>query len=520
MTRKLHALPLVLLPILSMSAMAQDAHRGTDPIAILTHITTLAAPQMEGRMTGDPGNVRAAHYIAGIFRQAGLRPVGTARELDAKAIPDGTGYYQPFSVPWGVRRGRNVALSATLAGKLVRYHLGHDFDVTDASHGGSAKGKMVFVGYGLDTIDPDRDDFVGQDIHGKVALVLAGVPANTDGQRLRLYGSIRRKALAAQERGASALLVVLGPGEKPTIDVSTRAIDCRLPVLVVRREIADTWMQASGHSIAQMEKELAAGPCAFATGVTVDVSADVVPAPRTTANIVGFLPGSDPALKGEVVVIGGHMDHIGRGVFASMANRPGEVHPGADDNASGTAGVLALAEHFAAQRIHPKRSLLFICFSGEELGLLGSAQYVATPIIPLDHTVAMLNMDMIGRMVRDKLAVLGTGSSTVWRRMLDEMAPPRYLILQYTDFAGGGSDHESFSAKGIPVLFFFTGLHPDYHRPTDTADKIAFLDEARVVDLVADVAERVADTPTRPQPVIQPATGAGGPVAPNRPSKP
>ena len=214
-----------------------------------------------------------------------------------------------------------------------------------------------------------------------------------------------------------------------------------------------------------------------------------------------MVEGSDSTLKSEYIVIGGHMDHLGMGGPFSLAKDHAKaIHHGADDNASGAIGVVQLATYFgslpANQR--PKRSLIFICFSGEELGLLGSDFYVKHPIIPLAQTPAMLNMDMIGRMVGTKLTIIGTGTATEWNPLLDNLNKSSSFEISRSENGFGGSDHQSFYNAGLPVLFFFTNLHADYHTPTDTIEKINTEGEARVLTLVANATRRIADMPSRP----------------------
>jgi hypothetical protein len=238
-------------------------------------------------------------------------------------------------------------------------------------------------------------------------------------------------------------------------------------------------------------------------GATVSLQSDVTKERKLTANVVGFLAGSDPQRKEEVVVIGAHYDHLGRLSEAeadrveflrgsSRAPNSRAPHRGADDNASGTAGVLEIAQQLAAQRRQLKRSVLFIAFSGEEMGLLGSKHFVENPTVPLKNIVAMLNMDMIGRLKDDKLTVLGVGTSPTWKDVVNGANHPLNLQLQFNDQGPGPSDQTSFYNKDIPVLHFYTGAHSDYHKPSDEAHKINADGAQRVVTLVARVTMKLA----------------------------
>jgi Zn-dependent M28 family amino/carboxypeptidase len=216
----------------------------------------------------------------------------------------------------------------------------------------------------------------------------------------------------------------------------------------------------------------------------VTLTTDVMRVDVAAHNVVAVIEGSDPVLKDESIIIGAHYDHLGRGGEGSLAAREGEIHHGADDNASGTAGVLELARIFSTQRPKLKRTLVFIAFSGEEEGLLGSNYYVNHPLMPLDKTVAMINMDMIGRMKDRKLVIGGVGTAKEWRGLITTGANNAFELTMNED-GYGPSDHSSFYSKQIPVLFFWTGTHTDYHKPSDTFEKINYADEARILSLVA-----------------------------------
>src|SRR5205823_3892916 len=217
---------------------------------------------------------------------------------------------------------------------------------------------------------------------------------------------------------------------------------------------------------------------------------------KTVHNVVGYLPGE----TSEYIVIGAHYDHLGLGEQFSMApSLAGTVHPGADDNASGSSGVIELARRMGSEP-KPKRGVLFMTFAGEELGLLGSSYYVNHPELPLDKAVAMINMDMIGRVREGKVYIGGAGTGTTLRATLDQVVPKYKLKVDFSDTTGyGSSDHTSFTTKQVPVLFFFSGLHSDYHKPSDTWDKIDAPDAARLLQMVAEVSDRLREDDTRPQ---------------------
>lgn len=431
-------LSLALVLALGAGASAQTFN----PERVKAHVSFLASDALAGRGSGTRGNEQAAKYIAEHFHKVGLKPLGS-----------GKSYLQPFTFPAGVVKGKNNRLQVDGFG---RYASGEVFEPSPLSTSGTASGELIFVGEGLE---------YSTDVKGKVALAVA------TGE-----GGVRKKAIVARDKGAVALLVIAAD------DAALRftegdGTDAGLPILMVRKSAADAWQGRPG--------------------VKVTLSTEVVKQSKRSANILGLLEGTDLALKDEIVVIGAHMDHLGMGGPHSLAeSKAPAIHHGADDNASGTAGVLELAAYFAQHR--PKRSLLFMCFSGEELGLLGSAHYVKNPLVPLAKTVAMLNMDMIGRQEGDKLIVSGSGTSPAWNPLLDAVNTEPKFAMARSESGFGASDQQSFYTAKVPVLFFFTGLHADYHKPSDTSDKINYPGEARVLSLVARAAQRIADEPSRP----------------------
>jgi Zn-dependent M28 family amino/carboxypeptidase len=270
----------------------------------------------------------------------------------------------------------------------------------------------------------------------------------------------------------------------------------------------------------------------------ISITTDLVRREAAAANVIGILEGSDPMLKNETIVIGAHYDHLGHGGAGSLAPKEGEVHHGADDNASGVAGVLELARIFAAQKPRPRRSIVFATFSGEEEGLLGSNYYVNHPIVPLANTIAMINMDMIGRMKNKSLTVGGMGTASEWAALVENANlmqgmtvtaaqgnspagspvagsgmpivvaangqpivhsdPAKQFTLTLNADGYGPSDHSSFYSKQVPVLFFWTGTHDDYHKPSDTADKINYEDESRILGVVAKIVRSIDAGAKRP----------------------
>ena len=400
-------------------------------------VAALAAPDMEGRRSGTPGGDRAARRIAEWLEAAGLRPGGA----------HGT-YFQPFVIDRAARLGTANALEI-LSPAPRRLEVDRDFAPHGGSPSGEVTGEVVFAGHGGTGAYGSRDDWAGVDVHGKIVLVLDGP---SDGGRVTRL----EKLLAAKRRGAAALLVV---GDTlPSLD--TTAAGVGLVSATISREAAAT----------------------FAPGARARLRVDLAYEERRGVNVVGILPGTDRALAAEAVVVGAHYDHLGW--------EDGVVHPGADDNASGTAVVVGLARAFASAGGAP-RTLVFALFGGEELGLLGSGDYVRRPAVALAETVAMLNFDMVGRLRDDRLIVRGADSGGGLVEVL-EAAARGGVTLDVRGSPYGPSDHTRFYEARVPAVLFTTGGHHDYHRPTDTADRIDAPGMARVAAVALRTLERLA----------------------------
>ncbi len=264
-------------------------------------------------------------------------------------------------------------------------------------------------------------------------------------------------------------------------------------LLQVTNAVADSWFQAAGKSLPDVQQQINSSgkPASFAfpEALQLSLKIDIEAVHARVNNVVAYLPGK----TSEYVIVGAHYDHLGRGDSNSLApSQIGQIHPGADDNASGTAGVLELARLFAPLKGKLDRGILFMNFSGEELGLLGSAEWVKDPTLPLDKCVAMLNMDMIGRIRDNKIYIGGVGTGSTFKAILEQAQKKSSFKIEYSAGGYSSSDHTSFVARKIPVLFFFSGLHADYHKPSDTADKINAYSAAQLLDMVADVILQLA----------------------------
>ena len=462
---------------------------------VLAHIKYLASDELKGRGSGTPENDRAAEYIAGKFRAYGLKPAGDH------------GFFQSFPVFTGVKLGRGNELTLGRSDGSDTLRVEEDFQPVVFSQNASAEAPLVFAGYGISKPDLGWDDYKGLDVRAKIVVVLRHTPDGNDNGKLANAASIMAKTMTAREKGAAGILLLTGPtnGEENLglFQAEGSSTDCGIPAAFVKRAFVEKLIAPK--KLEDLQVLMAHGqaqsfPIPGATG-TLKVNVERQTAP--TRNVLGYLEGRDPKLKNEVVVIGAHYDHLGMGDSHSLSSsREPAIHHGADDNASGTAGVLELAQYFAAHRERLGRSVLFMTFSGEELGLLGSNYWTKKPTIPLGRVAAMINLDMIGRMRNDSVEVLGGGSSPAWSDILDAVNKRYHLTLkgaQSSSTGFGGSDQQSFYAKNIPVLFFFTGVHPDYHKPSDTWDKINSQGEAKILHFVADTVERVSKSPAHLQ---------------------
>jgi hypothetical protein len=463
----------VLAVLLVSGAGVAGAAGPTIPPAewLLDQVRVLTVPETEGRASGTAGADRAARHIAATFQQAGLTPGGT-----------GGGYFQTFEVPTGVRLASTNTL-AVLGPGARPLQLGRDFTPLAVSADGAEEADVVFAGYGITALDLGYDDYNGLDVRGKIVLVLSREPRGADPDSpfrrpdAYHYSERSHKIINAREHGARGILLVEHPAATKETLPALGGVSQPWSILAafVTRAAGDALLAPSGKRLAELAGAIdqARAPQSFALmGVRVRLEVHLVRERGTAANVVGILPGTDPRLRQEAIVIGAHYDHLGRGGEGSLApDQIGTVHPGADDNASGTAAVMALARAFAAAGGAP-RTLIFAAFAGEEMGLLGSSQYVRQPAFPLERTVLMLNLDMIGRLREGKLYVHGVDSGAGLGAVVADAAHGLGLSLQVRGDPFSPSDHTAFYTAGRPVLFLFTGAHSDYHRPTDTWDKL------------------------------------------------
>ncbi len=484
---------LLLLPWVAVAAEQADPKRYLEDVKVLTE------PKMQGRGDGTKGLSRAAKYIEGEYRRLGLEPAGV----------DGS-YRQPFTVTTGATlKGRNH-LVVRENGKERQLKLNQDYIPLSFSSVGTVSGPLVFAGYGASADEFGYDDYMHFDVRDKIVVVLRYEPATFEEKSGRqgktLHSHLIIKAINAKMHGARAVLLVNGRLDPKEEDVLVRfgsqagPEDAGIPIVQVKNAAAEEWFKAAGKSLldvqAAIDREGRPQSFAFPVGMQVNLAVNIERTHARVNNILAYLPGKTD----EYVILGAHYDHLGYGNASSLApSQIGKLHPGADDNASGTAGVLELARLLAPEKGKLERGVLFMSFAGEEIGLLGSADWVKEPTRPLDKAVAMINLDMIGRPKNGKIYVGGVGTGSTFRPLVEQAAKDQGLTAEISAGGYAARDHTSFLPKKIPVLFVFSGLHSDYHKPSDTWEKIEPEAAAKVVDMVEEIATNVDNAAQRPQ---------------------
>ena len=498
--RRVFLLVLLLAPALTAATPAIDAER------LIGHIQFLASDALKGRAAGSPELERAADYIAQQFKDIGLGPGGE----------NGT-WFEPFELMAGLTVGDGNSLVVSDKGQSIRFTLGSSYyPLSSVPNESSAtpsdreeKLPLVFAGFGLSAPDVRYDDYDGVDVNGKAVIIFSHEPQETDansplnGNRPMPQTTVYKKAEAARNRGARLLLVVGDPshaadqGLYHSFEVSPDADEAGIPILRVRRDIIQPLLNKwSLDALArQIDRDLRPRSRPL-KDATVDYTEFLSRNRRTVRNVVGVLPGSDPARAREAIVIGAHYDHVGLGGRLSVTpERAGEIHNGADDNASGTASVIEMARAAVADRARFPRTLIFVTFAGEERGLLGSQHYVRSPApIPITSTVAMLNLDMVGRS-RGAVDVSGLDKGAMRDDLMAAAQTVGNLEIKQEGPGAGRSDDSSFIDARVPAINFFTGFHADYHRPSDDWEKIEKAGTARVATLALEFAARLAADP-------------------------
>ena len=498
------------LPLLTAAMPAQEAPSSATPITdalqslgadVVTyndHIVTLASPFMDGRLPGTNGMEMAKDYCQHYMELAGLHPAFPTENAEAS-------FRQPFPLGKSLKvKGAGISVAGGNAGLRA----GHDFQVLGLGGSGEVKAPVTFVGYSIDSGEGGYTSFLpDQDLSGQIALMMRFEPMDENGKSKwaksgpwSSNSGFSRKVRSAAEKKPAAIVIINTPGaDDPRVsELMTEggggSQKADVPVIQITSEAAEKLLKMSNinHSLMELRRHADDGGAPIELDMKLALNAEIDRSPLMAENVGGMLPGKGK-LANEVVVIGAHLDHLGMGNFGSRSG-PGKLHPGADDNASGSAAVLMLADKLAASYAElpadaDARSILFLCFSGEESGLNGSRYYVRNPVGDIEDHALMINFDMIGRIVNRRLSISGADTSANLRALLEELSAKSDLDVQLPKQISGASDHTPFMRQGMPILFgAIADFHRDYHTPEDTSSKINRVDAVRTVDLFHDIA--------------------------------
>jgi hypothetical protein len=507
----------------ALSARAEDPAQEIREADIRAHVEFLAGDELEGRATLQRGCEVAAAYIAAQMRRVGLAPAGS----------EGT-FFQEVPL-WVSSYKYQVTIELDLVGRgdEGKFRPFQDFSIAPGCGNATADGDIVFAGYGITAPEHGYDDYAGVDARGKVVAVFRHEPRENDaaspfeGKENSRHASFDAKIANAREHGATAILIFNDPlgGHEPLFEKTDLVPDTfvhrtevgfeegrhpknaagGLPAFFLSIETAARILQRTTEELRDLQESIDFDlkPRSFRAEGRLRIKAMTHGRLQTTErkivrNVAGVLAGKNAALQEEVVVVGAHYDHLG-----AFGSGPDRIYNGADDNASGVAGMLEIAEAMAGAR--PDRTVVFVAFVAEEIGLLGSRWYADNPLFPLEDTVAMVNLDMIGRDSNDDPAsadlvmAVGFQTSPAWRPMLEKLQPASGLRIFWPGSDPGASDHQPFRDRGVPVLFFHTGFHRDYHKPGDHADRINFPKARAVSRLAWQVCSELAGKAPRPE---------------------
>ncbi len=497
----------------AFAARAEDRSPTAAEIRIRGDVSFLADDAREGRAPGTSGIEASADYLASAFKELGL-----------KTAPGAQGYFQPFTIGGFPTLGVNQELSFTgPEGKSLKAEPKTDYTPLAIGAAGTLDNlPIVFAGYGITAKDDakklDYDDYAGVDVKGKVVLILRREPQQDrddspfDGKRDSPYATFRHKATNAFQHGAAAVLLANDhfklqgkADELLKFSEAGNEANSTIPFLMVTRAFADKLLATAGAPTLEqfeklVDKDLKPNSHEL-VGLSAHAKVEIERKTIATKNVVGVLEGAGP-LADETIVIGAHYDHLGHGglMSGSLAFLSRDIHNGADDNASGTAMVVEMARRLARRQDPLPRRVVFIAFSGEERGLLGSKYYVDHPLIPLKSTVMMINFDMVGRLNdKSELTVYGTGTTPGIDTLVDALGKSSGFTIKKIAEGLGPSDQQSFYLKDIPVLFTFTGTHRDYHRPSDDTERINFAGMTRIADFAELLLLDIVRRPQRPE---------------------
>jgi len=455
------------------------------------HIGYLSSDRLQGRLTGSEGDSLAAEYIKNDLASYGFQPLA------------GDGF-QRFTVTKGIFPGKDNYMS--VAGR--EFACEKDFIPMGFSSDGKAEAEVIFAGYGFNIVTDSIkwNDYANLDVKGKWVLILRADPEVTNSRSLFIpFSGDRDKALIAKDMGAAGVLLVAGQAsdDQDTFEpLNKNDFSVGIPVFRIKREVADLILAKVMATTSALEKKLndSRKPFSLATATSLTGNAVIAREESNTKNVVMILPGSDEKLKNEYVVLGAHFDHLGMGGQGSSSRAVDTVgvHHGADDNASGVAMMLELAEKYSMTKESHKRSLICIGFTGEEMGLLGSKYFTGNPVIDLTKVNAMINLDMLGRLRETNvLQISGVGTAEGFKDLVYSVSDTTHIKLALSEEGYGPSDHSSFYGKNIPVLFYTTGAHLDYHTPNDVADSINYDGMISISSLIYAMGTKLANDTDR-----------------------
>lgn len=474
-----------------------------------SHVRFLASDELEGRYPGTEGIAKAANYIEEQFRLIGVEPINGS-------------YRQSFPVTIGYDINENNKVSFEVVVPKIgvppeklkpmtrSWQVTTDWMPAHFSDDGTISGEMVFVGYGITAKDLNYDDYEGIDVKDKIVILLTDTPDGDDpNSKFAPYGKLRSKLINARERGAIGMIIVKINSDsanvfEPLIYEPAARNSGMIAIQANRTSIAKFFPRESNLLPTELEINKTKKPKSFPIpNAKVFITVELVNKNVMTDNIVGLIRGRNSGPTNHHFVIGAHYDHLGWGGPTSLhierknvyGGKIKEIHRGADDNASGVAGLIELARTFKENPTN--RDILLISFSAEELGLKGSKFYVDNPLLPLEKLDFMINMDMIGRLRDNNLNVFGAGTSPIFNNLLDSLSIVDSIRITRSQGGFGPSDHSSFYNKNIPVLMFITGVHEDYHKPSDTWDKINYRGMVHVLRFIESMIRNIDGVPTK-----------------------
>src|SRR3989339_1133081 len=413
---------------------AQDKSRNAEITAdeVKAHLNFLAGDALKGRFTGSPEERKAGDYIKAQFESYGLKPAFNGK------------WFQEFPFIEKVEMTKKNSVVLVTTGTKTSLKAAKDFTTLGFSGKAKLSAGLVFVGYGISAEKMNYDDYAGIDVKGKIVIAMKNHPEHDSSRsKFEMFTTLRNKANMAKEKGAAGLIIINGWLPKNDDILPTPHYDGApgmkdFPVMQISRSVAEELFKSEGVVLADIQRHIDAAkkPQSFAIiNTTAEISAEVNEVKKIARNVGGVIEGNDPVIKNEL-----------------------------------------------------KRSIIFLTFSGEELGILGSTFYTNNPSVDIKSIAAMLNMDMVGRLnAESNLTIIGAGTSSKWKELLNQKNNYGFN-LSMSDGGSGGSDHQAFSNKNIPVLFFFSGTHSDYHKPSDDVDKINFAGEEKILKYVYDIA--------------------------------